>query len=110
MFYHGYNNYIQKAFPHDELKPLSCEPRDRSKENRGHLDDILGEYAILKNSFRTNLPSFSLTLVDAMGTLLVMNNTAEFERSMISLQNTLSFDKDVTVSVFEATIRELGTN
>jgi len=23
MFYHGYNNYMKYAFPHDELKPLS---------------------------------------------------------------------------------------
>ena len=22
-FYHGYDNYMQNAFPHDELKPLS---------------------------------------------------------------------------------------
>eukprot|EP00961_Rhodomonas_salina_P188611 2545153-Rhodomonas_salina.4 len=24
MFYHAYDNYMLHAFPHDELRPLSC--------------------------------------------------------------------------------------
>lgn len=24
MFYHGYDNYMQHAYPRDELQPLSC--------------------------------------------------------------------------------------
>lgn len=28
MFYHGYNNYLQYAYPYDELKPLSCSGQD----------------------------------------------------------------------------------
>jgi hypothetical protein len=27
-FYHGYDNYMQHAFPHDELKPLSYSYTD----------------------------------------------------------------------------------
>lgn len=43
MFYHGYNNYLEHAFPDDELKPISCTGRKR--EGRGTLDDTIGEYA-----------------------------------------------------------------
>ena len=25
MFYHGYDNYMQHAFPDDELRPISCQ-------------------------------------------------------------------------------------
>ncbi|CAH3046550.1 unnamed protein product [Porites evermanni] len=46
MFYHGYDSYLQYAYPYDELKPLSCS---------GH--DTWGSY--------------SLTLIDALDTLLV---------------------------------------
>lgn len=42
MFYHGYNNYMEHAFPLDELKPLSCT--GRGPEGRGSLDDTLGGY------------------------------------------------------------------
>lgn len=42
MFYHAYENYMENAFPLDELKPLSCTGRGR--EGRGSLDDILGGY------------------------------------------------------------------
>uniref|UniRef100_A0A8C6PZC3 alpha-1,2-Mannosidase n=1 Tax=Nothobranchius furzeri TaxID=105023 RepID=A0A8C6PZC3_NOTFU len=46
MFYHAYNSYLDNAFPYDELRPLTCD---------GH--DTWG--------------SFSLTLIDALDTLLV---------------------------------------
>jgi hypothetical protein len=28
MFYHGFDNYMTHAFPHDELLPLSCQGQD----------------------------------------------------------------------------------
>lgn len=28
MFYHGYNNYLEHAFPYDELRPLTCDGFD----------------------------------------------------------------------------------
>ncbi len=28
MFYHGYNGYLQHAYPYDELKPISCVGHD----------------------------------------------------------------------------------
>lgn len=41
MFYHGFESYMNYAFPDDELKPLSCA--GRKHEKRGTLDDIIGE-------------------------------------------------------------------
>lgn len=37
MFHHAFDNYMDIAFPADELKPISCQPRNRSTEARGHL-------------------------------------------------------------------------
>ncbi|KAH0619043.1 hypothetical protein JD844_018648 [Phrynosoma platyrhinos] len=47
MFYHAYDNYLENAFPYDELRPLTCDGQD-------------------------TWGSFSLTLIDALDTLLVM--------------------------------------
>ena len=46
MFYHAYNNYLEKAYPYDELRPLTCDGVD-------------------------TWGSYSLTLVDALDTLYV---------------------------------------
>lgn len=95
MFYHGYNSYMEKAYPADELMPLSCRGRYRDSEpNRGDIDDALG--------------NFSLTLVDTLDTLVIFNNISEFERGVALLVKDLNFDTDVVVSVFETNIRVLG--
>jgi mannosidase alpha-like ER degradation enhancer 2 len=94
MFHHAFDHYMQLAFPADELKPVSCEARDRTKEPRGSLDDALGDFA--------------LTLVDAMDTLFVMGEVAHFESAVQAVLQHVTFDRDVTVSVFETTIRVLG--
>jgi hypothetical protein len=80
-FLYAYDKYIEFGYPHDEVKPISCEPRwvvihcyrghfislilcrvhwDRS---RGTLDDTLGGYMT--------------TLVDSLDTLLMLK---EFDR------------------------------
>uniref|UniRef100_A0A8B9G410 alpha-1,2-Mannosidase n=1 Tax=Amazona collaria TaxID=241587 RepID=A0A8B9G410_9PSIT len=46
MFYHAYEHYLESAFPYDELRPLTCDGQD-------------------------TWGSFSLTLIDALDTLLV---------------------------------------
>lgn len=49
--------------------------------------------------------SYSLSLIDAMDTLVVLGNYSEFRRVVeIVLQKT-DFDKDINVSVFETNIR-----
>ncbi|RLN98031.1 hypothetical protein BBJ28_00011249 [Nothophytophthora sp. Chile5] len=94
MFYHGYRNYMEHAFPWDELKPLSCAGRRWDQRERGDLDDVLG--------------GFSLTLIDSLDMLAVLGDRDEFARAVQLVARTVSFDRDVTVSVFESTIRVIG--
>ncbi|KAB1262909.1 ER degradation-enhancing alpha-mannosidase-like protein 2 [Camelus dromedarius] len=84
MFYHAYDSYLENAFPYDELRPLTCD---------GH--DTWG--------------SFSLTLIDALDTLLILGNVSEFQRVVEVLQDNVDFDIDVNASVFETNIRAFQT-
>ncbi|XP_067410604.1 ER degradation-enhancing alpha-mannosidase-like protein 2 isoform X2 [Emydura macquarii macquarii] len=83
MFYHAYNNYLENAFPYDELRPLTCDGQD-------------------------TWGSFSLTLIDALDTLLILGNVSEFQRVVNVLQKSVDFDIDVNASVFETNIRVVG--
>ncbi|CAK5074444.1 unnamed protein product [Meloidogyne enterolobii] len=95
MFMHGYRSYMENAFPHDELMPLSCKGRQRGvTPSRGDVDDALG--------------NFSLTLVDTLDTLVVLGEFDEFERAVKLAIEQISFDSDLTVSVFETNIRMVG--
>ncbi|GAQ84904.1 Glycosyl hydrolase family 47 [Klebsormidium nitens] len=98
MFHHSYDNYMEHAFPHDELRPVSETYTDSLMElgnlNLEHLS-----------------PSYNgtaLTLVESLSTLAVLGNTSEFEKGVSWLSENLSFDIDVRVNVFECTIRHLG--
>uniref|UniRef100_A0A7N8WWJ6 alpha-1,2-Mannosidase n=1 Tax=Mastacembelus armatus TaxID=205130 RepID=A0A7N8WWJ6_9TELE len=87
---------LQKyAYPADELMPLSCRGRVRGQEpNRGDIDDSLG--------------MFSLTLIDTLDTLVVLNKLDEFEDAVRKAVRDVRLDNDVVVSVFETNIRVLG--
>ncbi|KAM3878574.1 ER degradation-enhancing alpha-mannosidase-like protein 1 [Diretmus argenteus] len=97
MFYFGYDNYMKYAFPEDELNPIACEGRgpDVLNPSNININDVLGNY--------------SLTLIDTLDTLLVIGNVTEFHRAVQLVIDTVSFDKDSTVQVFEANIRILGS-
>ncbi|KAJ8895378.1 hypothetical protein PR048_000710 [Dryococelus australis] len=85
----------ENAYPADELMPLSCRGRWRDREpSRGDIDDTLG--------------NFSLTLIDALDTLVVLGDLQEFERAVKLVIRDVTFDSDVIVSVFETNIRVLG--
>ncbi|KAG5663601.1 hypothetical protein KAF25_006186 [Fusarium avenaceum] len=123
MFYHGYNNYMQHAFPEDELRPLTCSPLTRDRENPSHigLNDALGNY--------------SLTLIDSLSTLAILAGGPEDEsgtgsQALSDFQDGVAnfvqyygdgrpgasgqgirangFDLDSKVQVFETVIRGLG--
>uniref|UniRef100_A0A674DBM6 alpha-1,2-Mannosidase n=1 Tax=Salmo trutta TaxID=8032 RepID=A0A674DBM6_SALTR len=95
MFDHAYGSYMKYAYPADELMPLSCRGRVRGLEpNRGDIDDSLGK--------------FSLTLVDTLDTLVVLNKLDEFEDAVRRTLRDVRLDNDVVVSVFETNIRVLG--
>ncbi|KAH6609217.1 hypothetical protein Trco_002563 [Trichoderma cornu-damae] len=123
MFYHGYSNYMKHAFPEDELRPISCAPLTRDRDNPGRisLNDALGNY--------------SLTLIDSLSTLAILaggpqagsytgpqalsdfqNGVAEFVRHYGDGRSGPSgagirargFDLDSKVQVFETVIRGVG--
>ncbi|PWY77129.1 seven-hairpin glycosidase [Aspergillus heteromorphus CBS 117.55] len=119
MFYHGFENYIEHAFPEDELRPLSCRPLVRDRENPAHaeLNDVLGNY--------------SLTLIDSLSSLAILSSSPEGgQRAWTYFQNGVEdfvalygdgtdgpagqgqrsrgFDIDSKVQVFETVIRGLG--
>ncbi|XP_074871207.1 ER degradation-enhancing alpha-mannosidase-like protein 3 isoform X3 [Carettochelys insculpta] len=95
MFDHAYGSYMKHAYPADELMPLSCRGRVRGMEpSRGDVDDALGK--------------FSLTLIDTLDTLVVLNKLDEFEDAVRKVVLDVQLDNDVVVSVFETNIRVLG--
>lgn len=97
MFYHGYDNYMEIAFPEDEvriafhavpdsscfsmadrpkLRPISCSPltRDQQHPERIGINDVLGNY--------------SLTLVDTLSTLAVLaSSPSDRKRSKTALED-----------------------
>ncbi|XP_076134628.1 ER degradation-enhancing alpha-mannosidase-like protein 3 isoform X1 [Alosa pseudoharengus] len=95
MFDHAYRSYMDHAYPADELMPLTCRGRVRGLEpSRGDVDDALGK--------------FSLTLIDTLDTLVLLNKTEEFEAAVRRVLSDVRLDNDIVVSVFETNIRVLG--
>nr|XP_015211811.1 PREDICTED: ER degradation-enhancing alpha-mannosidase-like protein 3 isoform X1 [Lepisosteus oculatus] len=95
MFDHAYQNYMDHAYPADELMPLTCRGRVRGLEpSRGDVDDALGK--------------FSLTLIDTLDTLVLLNKPVEFEKAVRKVLRDVRLDNDIVVSVFETNIRVLG--
>ena len=113
---------MKHAFPEDELKPLSCVPLTRDRENEGHfeLNDVLGNY--------------TLTLVDSLSTLAIFASSQhtlrkkrkplrDFQDGVKNLVNLYGdgsqspagagsrargFNLDSKVQVFETVIRGVG--
>ena len=83
MFDHAYNNYLDHAIDYDELQPISCQGMN-------------------------TWGSFSLSLIDALDTLVIIGNYSEFDRVSQFLVNNMDFNQDVNVSVFETNIRVVG--
>ncbi|XRM43363.1 hypothetical protein ABZX51_006547 [Aspergillus tubingensis] len=119
MFYHGFDNYLEHAFPEDELRPLTCRPLVRDRDNPAHaeLNDVLGNY--------------SLTLIDSLSSLAILSSSPDqgqkawdyFQngvKDFVTLygdgsngpagqgQRGRGFDMDSKVQVFETVIRGLG--
>ncbi|XP_029285898.1 ER degradation-enhancing alpha-mannosidase-like protein 3 isoform X3 [Cottoperca gobio] len=91
----GKDQVEDHAYPADELMPLTCRGRVRGLEpSRGDVDDALG--------------MFSLTLIDTLDTLVLLNKTTEFEAAVRRVLTDVRLDNDIVVSVFETNIRVLG--
>uniref|UniRef100_A0A452EKT8 alpha-1,2-Mannosidase n=1 Tax=Capra hircus TaxID=9925 RepID=A0A452EKT8_CAPHI len=85
MFDHAYGNYMEHAYPADELMPLTCRGRVRGQE-----------------------PSRVLTKGMSSQSSQVLNKTKEFEDAVRKVLRDVNLDNDVVVSVFETNIRVLG--
>lgn len=83
-FLHAWNGYEEFAWGHDDLRPLSLGWHD--------WYDV----------------PLLMTPVDAYDTMLLMGLDEEARRARDLIFGTLSFDQDITVQVFEVTIRLLG--
>ncbi|KAJ8126094.1 hypothetical protein O1611_g7543 [Lasiodiplodia mahajangana] len=123
MFYHGFDNYMDIAFPEDELRPVSCTPltRDPVNPRNVELNDVLGNY--------------SLTLIDSLSTLAILASAppdshdtgpkalSDFQDGVAALvvqygdgragpsgrgARGRGFDVDSKVQVFETVIRGVG--
>ncbi|PCH41185.1 glycoside hydrolase family 47 protein [Wolfiporia cocos MD-104 SS10] len=105
LWYHGFNKYMSHgksaryalmAFPMDELAPLSCKGRGPDWNNPANIayNDVAG--------------NFSVTLVDALDTFIVLHDPTGFEEAVRNVMNWVSFDVDTKPQVFETTIRVLG--
>ncbi|KAF9354580.1 alpha mannosidase-like protein [Mortierella sp. AD094] len=97
MFMHGYNGYLNNAFPKDELNPVACSGRGPDKYNTQNINinDVLGDY--------------SLTLIDALDTLAAMREPELFEKAIKMVKKYVrNFDINSRVQVFEVNIRVLG--
>ena len=81
-FKYAWAAYKQHAWGHDELKPVS---------------QMWSEWF-----------GVGLTLIDSLDTLLLMNLKEEFAEARAWIQESLTFDKNVDVNLFEITIRVLG--
>ncbi|KAF2458343.1 glycoside hydrolase, partial [Lineolata rhizophorae] len=86
MFYHGYNNYMTHAFPEDELRPLSCAPLTRDRENPAHIavNDVLGNY--------------SLTLIDSLSSLAILASEPEPPSSSFLNEDKTARDEEMAAA------------
>jgi len=81
-FKHAWKGYKQFAWGHDHLTPVSKSYSEWME--------------------------CGLTLVDSLDTLLIMNLKEEFDEARKWVAESLTFEKDIFVNLFETTIRVLG--
>jgi mannosidase alpha-like ER degradation enhancer 2 len=84
-FLHAWNGYKQGAWGHDDLNPVSNTPRD----------------------WYDHAPIY-MTPVDSLDTMIIMGLDEEARKTRTFLDDTLDFDRDISVKNFEITIRILG--
>ncbi|KDQ07463.1 glycoside hydrolase family 47 protein [Botryobasidium botryosum FD-172 SS1] len=97
LWKHGFDSYMQYAFPKDELRPLSCKGRGPDWNNPANI----GYNDVLSNS--------SVTLVDMLSTIPLLAGRSAFHRAVRQvIHHVPSYDLDVKPQVFETNIRVMG--
>ncbi|KAI0751326.1 alpha-mannosidase [Daedaleopsis nitida] len=108
LWHHGFDNYMKVgaystshemssyALLLSQLAPLSCTGRGPNWLNPADVasNDVDG--------------NFSVTLVDALDTFVVLNDQPGFERAVKDVIDWVSFDVNTKPQVFETTIRVMG--
>ncbi|KAL1668072.1 glycoside hydrolase family 47 protein [Schizophyllum commune] len=96
LWYHGFDNYMEHAFPLDELTPLSCNGQGPDWANPANIasNDVAG--------------NFSLTLIDVLDTFVILNDPEGFNNAVRNVIDWVHFDVNTKPQVFETTIRVLG--
>ncbi|KAG8896673.1 alpha mannosidase-like protein, partial [Tulasnella sp. 403] len=96
LWNHGFQHYMDHAFPMDELQPISCQGRGPDWSNPGNYaaNDVNG--------------NFSITLVDVLDTFVTLNDPDGFETAVRNVIENVSFNVNTKPQVFETTIRALG--
>ncbi|KAH7887820.1 glycoside hydrolase family 47 protein [Phlebopus sp. FC_14] len=83
LWYHGFNNYMSRGRGPDWENPANIA-----------FNDVSG--------------NFSLTLVDVLDTLVVLDDPPGFQNAVKNVIDWVSFDVNTKPQVFETTIRVLG--
>ncbi|KAJ3514072.1 hypothetical protein NLJ89_g2582 [Agrocybe chaxingu] len=83
LWYHGFDNYMQFGQGPDWANPANIAS-----------NDVAG--------------NFSLTLIDVLDTLVVLDDRPGFEKAVRNVIDWVSFDVNTKPQVFETTIRVLG--
>jgi len=83
----AWRNYVERAFGHDQIKPVS-----------GGAEEF----------FFPNGPGLGLSMVEALDTLYLMGLDAELESAVSWITRNLRFDIDDYIQVFETNIRMVG--
>lgn len=98
LFRHAWSSYMQYGFPADEVRPNTCEP---------YGPDYKDIYNVVRNDALGNT---SLTILDNLDTLMIMEEWDELEKALryLKSEEKTLFNKDTIVQVFETTIRSLG--
>lgn len=98
LFRHAWSSYMQYGFPADEVRPNTCEP---------YGPDYKNIYNVVRNDALGNT---SLTILDNLDTLMIMEEWDELEKALkyLKSEEKTLFNKDTIVQVFETTIRSLG--
>ena len=97
MLNHAYQGYETRAYPRDELMPITCQVTTIGSYRNDHF--------LIQG--RDTWGGYKLTLIDSMDTLLITGDLLQFRR-LEEIVRQMSFDIDKNVSVFETNIRIVG--
>ena len=97
FFNFALDKYLERGYPYDEIRPLSCVPKTRNFDNSNDLvtNDVLG--------------NFTTTLIDSLTTVAIIGDRERMKELVDLVVSTYdNFAIDSVVQVFETTIRVVG--